>query len=105
MEGVLFEHMKQSAVVWGWMLTDKKKQDLEIGRGGPFCHNSLNIKERFPAWMILYALCLKKTENIFLEIKILFCMVSPPDDVIRTNGVHWHVFHRSLSIYLSIVST
>ena len=39
-------------------------------RGGPFGHISLNIKERFPARVILYALCHKKTENIFLEMKI-----------------------------------
>ena len=36
----------------------------------PFCHISLNTKDRFPARVILYALCHKKTENIFLEQKI-----------------------------------
>ena len=34
------------------------------------CHISLNIKDRFPTRVILCALCHKKTENIFLEIKI-----------------------------------
>ena len=40
-------------------------------RGGPFCHISLNIRDRLPVRVMLYALCHKKTENIFLEIKFL----------------------------------
>ena len=40
------------------------------GRGAPFCHIPLNIKDRVPAGVIFFALCHKKTENIFLEIKI-----------------------------------
>ena len=39
--------------------------------GGPFCQISLNIKDMFPARVILYVLCHKKTENIFLKFFVV----------------------------------
>ena len=63
----------QTSCTLQFKIKGKKSHIREIlnllTRGGPFCQISGNIKERFPAWLILYALCHKKTENIFLEIK------------------------------------